>query len=181
MQQRHLLRAARRAARVQEERHVVGARQGWRSTSARGDREHLDARRGGGGARGREPLGRQEQGARLQIVEIERELVLRVCGVERCSGRAAGEHAEEELEELRAVRLGESDAIAGTDAGRGEGAREGGCRIAQALVGQPAAVRNLDGGGTGVASLEQRQDRIHDLETSNDWCHVQRVPCRVFA
>ena len=117
VQQRHLLRPARRAARVQEQRDVVRAAPRRRrlaldalaSSSSDGPRpcreRHVDdPHRVAGRLAGRVELaGGHEQSARLQVVEVEGELVALVGGVERRGRGAERRDREQQLDELRAV------------------------------------------------------------------------------
>ncbi len=117
LQQRHLLGPARRAARVQEQRGVVGDARLERLLAL--DRASVDCEPGrlllgdddvhdrdlvSGRLPGRlHVTGRDEQEARLEIAEIEGVLVGRVGRVERCRGGSERRDREQDLDELGPV------------------------------------------------------------------------------
>ena len=134
MQQRHLLRPARRPARVQEQRDVVGAAgiEGLRGLYRAppdcqprrfppGDDDVDDPHSGSCCLPRRVHLAcRQEQETRVEVAEVEGVLVLRVRRVQRRGSRAEEDDPEEDLDELAAVRKDDGDPVAPIDADRAE-------------------------------------------------------------
>ena len=85
------------------------------------DDGHIRLRRPSGGG---ELTPGQEERPGPEIVEVERELGLGVRGVQRRRGRAERADREQELDELRAGREGEGDAVAAFDPERRQLRRE---------------------------------------------------------
>ena len=158
LEERHLLGPARRAARVQQDRDVlrpaglVGGACELVTPAGEPDvgvgcSRHLDDP----GRNGRIPrpcklsLG-NEQEARLEIAEIEGELIACIRGVERGGSRAESGHGQQQLDDLRTVRQSEGDAVAVLDARRAQASCEVVDTLGQLAEGQDDLVVRADEG-----------------------------------
>ncbi len=172
LQERHLLGARRRAARVQEERGVVRTTASGRAAGGRPDvgeqarrrvrlpRGELDDPRALGGRPGRgRRAGWDEQQPRLQVVEEEAILGLGVGRVERRHGRAERRQGEQRRDELRPVGKHDGDPVAAVDAGRRELGRQAGCRSAELRVRDGRAVVGCDERRPRALGVDQREQR----------------------
>jgi hypothetical protein len=156
---------------VKHQRHIVACGRhvrlpGGRSGEAHGavrvhvDRE--DRNLGAGGAPGFvEAVGRQDQQARIRVLEIEAELVLLVSRVER-SRRSRHRGRKERHDHGKTVRQGDADAVAARNSRRREPFGQGFYLIAECAVRNSKIRFGKDNGG---ALGRNRPDEIEQRPT----------------
>ena len=160
-----------------------GRRLGSRGRTNVDDRDR--ARRGTGS--GQLTLGHEEQ-ARREVLEVERELVLRVGRIQRSRSGAERRQGEDQFDQLRAVRQGQTDQIAPANAVTGEPGGERLDVVRELTEAEPEIVLGYDESGppsvAGAPDGGERLARRHDrsaIQTvfrseyfSSEWIDLSR-------